>query len=173
MTITLILIVLAVVALVVGWSALRAGRSGRARNLRGELQPIDLEAFLNLVNPEEEDFLKSNLPPAEFRAIHRERLWAAVEYVSGVSENAATLLKIGAVARRSSDVQVAEAGQRLTDRASRLRVQALKVKAKLYLGVALPGVALNPAAVVDGYRQINDLAMQLGRIREPRPARVG
>ena len=46
------------------------------------MRAVDLEAFRNLVDADEEEFLRANLPSAEFRRIQLERLRAAVEYVS-------------------------------------------------------------------------------------------
>jgi hypothetical protein len=164
MIITLILVFLALLALaLILWTLYKTDESGNEE----EIRPLDLEAFLNLVDQDEERFLRANLSAREFRKIQRERLRAAAEYVGGVSHNAATMLRIGAAARRSADAQVSEAGQRLIDSASRLRFRALLAKSRLYLGVALPGVPLNPAGVVEGYRQISDLAAQLGRLECP------
>src|ERR1035438_2128544 len=39
----------------------------------GQLIPVDLEAFENLTDPEEEQFLRVNLSPAEFRGVQRAR----------------------------------------------------------------------------------------------------
>src|SRR5712691_12037124 len=52
------------------------------------LRAVDLEAFRNLVDPKEEEFLHDNLPPGEFRAIQRERLRAAIEYIRCAAQNA-------------------------------------------------------------------------------------
>ena len=38
------------------------------------IHPVDVVAFRNLIDPEEEDFLRRSLPPAEFRKMRR--LWA-------------------------------------------------------------------------------------------------
>ena len=155
MTFTAILIASGAVALVFFLWALRRDTGA------GELKPLDLDAFLNLVDKGEEDYLRANLPPSAFRKVQRERLRAASEYVSGVAHNAASLMRQGEAARRSSDAATAQAGQRLVDRASQVRLRALLAQAKISFGVLLPGVRLNPAGVVEGYRQVTDLALKL------------
>jgi hypothetical protein len=147
-----------------------AGKSfGRVdeASLGQRLRPVDLEAFRNLVDPAEEEFLRSNLRPREFRMIQRTRLRAAVDYIEGVSYNAAVLLQWGQAARRSPDPQIAEAGQRLVDDAARLRLFSVIAVGKLYLKVAFPATSLQPAPIVNGYQSVSDRAAQLGRLRDP------
>ena len=155
MTFTAILIASGVVALVFFLWALRRDTGA------GELKPLDLDAFLNLVDKGEEDYLRANLPASVFRKVQRERLRAASEYVSGVAHNAASLMRQGEVARRSSDPRTAEAGPRLVNSASQVRLRALLAQARIFFGVLLPGVRLNPAGVVESYRQIADLGLKL------------
>src|SRR2546430_12950059 len=82
-------------------------------DLVGRTRPVDIDAFRNLIDPAEEEFLRENLPASEFRVIQRERLRAAVEYVSCAAHNAAILVRLGEAARVSPDPKIAEAGQQL------------------------------------------------------------
>jgi len=50
-------------------------------NLRAQIQPIDVEAFRNLVNPTEDDYLRRRLPASHFRQVRRARLRATSAYV--------------------------------------------------------------------------------------------
>src|ERR1700690_1536060 len=63
----------------------------RWEDLAGRTRPVDLDAFRNLVDPGEEDFLRSSLLPPQFRAVQRERMRAALEYVRNTGHNAAYL----------------------------------------------------------------------------------
>jgi hypothetical protein len=63
--------------------------------LAGQTRPVDIEAFRNIIDPSEEDFLRANLPASELRAVQRQRLLAAAEYVGNVAHNAALLLRLG------------------------------------------------------------------------------
>jgi hypothetical protein len=142
-------------------------------DLVGRTRPVDLDAFRNLIDPDEEDFLRTNLPPSEFRAVQRERLRAAVEYVRNAAHNAAILLRLGEAATRSVDPSVAAAGQQLIDSALRLRLYALLSVGKLYVGIALPGAHPSAATLLDNYQRLSDLAGRLAVMQHPaRAARL-
>jgi hypothetical protein len=172
MTASLILVLFASVALV--FFLLRMRGYGVApvdsSNLGDRLRSVDLDAFRNLVDPDEEQFLRSHLPPSEFRAVQRQRLRAAVDYVAGVSHNAALLLHLGQGARRSPDALVAEAGRQLVDDAARLRLYSLVATSKLYAQMAFPGTVLEPAGIVDYYQSMSHRAALLGRLQNPAKA---
>lgn len=144
----------------------RAARTSRADELIRSIQPVDLEAFRNLTEPSEEEFLRSTLPPAAFRSLQRERLRAAIDYLAGVSHNAGILLQMGQVARRSQDPQVAEAGSRLTDDALRLRIYSMMAICKLGLRYAFPETAVQAGGVIDRYQHLSSAALRLGRMQE-------
>jgi hypothetical protein len=169
MTITLLSILFAVVALVL--FVLRSFGMGRVlmdeAKLSEQIRPVDLDAFQNLTDPEEEEFLRANLPAAEFRMIQRQRLRAAIEYVGGVSHNAALLLQLGQTARRSPDARIADTGRNLVDNALRLRLYSSLAICKLCLRIAFPGAVLQPAGIVDRYQRMTDGAAQLGRLQYP------
>lgn len=167
MTLAILLMLCAVVVLVL----LILGTAGIGRlaldeaELSRRIQLVDLEAFQNLIDPQEENFLRAELPPAKFRSIQRERLRAAIDYLGGVSHNAALLLQLGQAARRSSDSRVAEAGQSLVDSALRLRLYSLLAVCKLVLRIVFPGATVQPAGIVDRYQQMTDGAALLGRLQ--------
>jgi hypothetical protein len=169
MTITLLSILFAVVALIL--FVLRGIGTSRVAldeaELSEQIRTVDLEAFRNLTDPQEEEFLHSSLPALEFRKIQRQRLRAAIDYLSGVSHNAALLLQLGQTARRNSDVRIAEAGRKLVDDAIRLRLLSMHAMCKLWLRVAFPGAAVQPAGIVDRYQQVTEGALQLGRLQYP------
>lgn len=163
---TLILVAFALMALAL--FVLRPpGRTiaGNADSLLQKLVPVDLDAFRNLVDPEEEHFLRSNLSPGDFRALQRERMRAAVDYVGGVSRNAGLLLQLGMAARRSPEPRVAEAGRHLVDNAVRLRIYALMAAGKFYTRMAFPGTSLEPAGIVNHYQEMSNWAALLGRLQ--------
>ncbi|MBZ5571954.1 MAG: hypothetical protein LAO09_08750 [Acidobacteriia bacterium] len=126
------------------------------------IRPVDLEAFRNLIDPQEEEYLRANLPPADFRKIQRARLRAAVQYISCVKDNAAILLRIAETARRSPDAATAETAARLVDSAVRLRMYAFLAIPRLYLGMILPGLRIMPVRVADSYEQMTRQVLRLG-----------
>jgi hypothetical protein len=142
-------------------------------DLAGRTRPVDIDAFRNLMDPEEEEFLRLNLVPGEFRPVQRERLRAALDYVGNTAHNASILLRLGEATARSSDPTIAAAGQRLIDSALRLRLYAILAMAKLYLAIALPGTRLSTGRLVDGYQHLSDLTSQLAIMEHPaRAARL-
>jgi hypothetical protein len=169
MTITFILVALAFLAL--GFTVwLTKGRAITAQVLENpaeHIRAVDLEAFRNLVDPDEEEFLRTNLPAAEFRSIQRERLRAAVEYVSCAAQNAGVLLRLADAGRRSLDPATAEAAEKLVQNALRLRLYALQAIPRLYLGVILPGARISPARIAESYEQMTRLVVLLGCLQYP------
>ncbi len=62
-----------------------------------------MEAFRNLVDPEEEEFLRASLPAQEFRRIKRERARTALVYVKELSKASLQFARFGDAAQRSPD----------------------------------------------------------------------
>ncbi len=166
---TLILVLIAALALI--FFLFRVGGFGVApiasSKLADRLLTVDLEAFCNLVDPAEEQYLREHLPATEFRCIQRQRLRAALDYIGGVSHNAAILLHVGQAARLSPDPRVAEAARQLVDDAVRLRLYALVAAAKLFARMAFPGTVLESAGIVDSYQSVSHRAALLGRLQNP------
>ena len=169
MTATLILVVFAVLALGLFLVKLPGSVTGKTdeAGLIQQLQTVDLEAFRNLIDPDEEQFLRANLPPPEFRAVQRQQMRAAADYVAGVSRNAAILLRLGMAARRSPEPRIAEAGRHLVDNALRLRLYSLMAAGKLYARIAFPGATLEPVGIVNYYQEITSWAALLGHLQHP------
>jgi hypothetical protein len=169
MTATLILVLFALLAFLFFLLKLKGFGSPAIPDatVTDRLRSVDLDAFRNLVNPEEEEFLRSLLPAREFRIIQRKRLRAALDYIGGVSHNAALLLQLGQAARRSPDPRVADAGRQLVDDAVRLRLYSLVAAGKLCARIAFPGHLLEPAGIVDNYQSMSHRAALLGRLQNP------
>ena len=92
---TIILVLVALLALLsLLWLARGRSLAAALEHPAEHIRAVDVDAFRNLVDPDEEEFLRTSLPPAEFRRIQRERLRAAVEYVSCAAQNAAILLRL-------------------------------------------------------------------------------
>lgn len=127
-----------------------------------QLRPVDLRAFGNLMDPDEEEYLRLNLAPAEFRRIQRERLRAAVEYVKGAAFNAGVLMHFAEAARRSPDPATAQAAVKLIDNAIRLRSYAFQAIPRFYLGIVFPGHRISSARVAESYEQMTRQVVLLG-----------
>jgi len=149
---------------------LRVGAARTPRQLdelSKQIKPVDLEAFRNLTEPAEEEFLRAALPVSQFRVIQRNRLRASLDYLAGVSHNAGILLQLGQIAQRSPDERIAEAGRRLSDDALRMRLNSLMAICKLTARYAFPATGLQAGRVIDRYEQLTSAAVRLGRMQEP------
>lgn len=169
MTIASILIIVSIATLAFLFYVAR-GRHSLIKNvhdLRGQTRPVDIESFRNLIDPSEEDFLRSNLTANDFRTVQRERLRAALEYVYCASHNASVLVRLGEAARTNPDPKVAIAAEQLVQRAIRLRLYALVTIPKLYVAIALPSTHLSPSRMVESYQQLSGLAGQLALMQNP------
>jgi hypothetical protein len=141
--------------------------------LTQRIEPIDIEAFRNLVSAAENDYLRRRLPAGDFRLVQRERLRAAAAYIRVAGRNAAVLIRIGQSALSASDTATAEAARQLVDNALLLRRNATVALLRIYVALAWPQSALAAAPIVHGYEQLNSRAMLLGRLRNPAiPVRI-
>jgi len=131
-------------------------------NPAAHLRPVDIEAFRNLIDPDEEEYLRTRLSPVEFRKIQRERMRAAVECVSCAARNAMVLSRLGHAARHSPDPATAAAAGKLIDEALHLRMYAFQAMPRLYLGILFPSRPMAPLRVAEGYEQMTRQVVLLG-----------
>jgi hypothetical protein len=168
MIIVLMLVVLAVLA-IVALLFIARGRGASVNalvQLEGRTRPVDIAAFRNLVAPSEEQYLREQLPIAEFKKVHRERMRAAIEYLHELADNAAVLLRLGESARRSDDPEIAQAGQELVSSALVLRVLVISSQAKLYTSMWLPSLRFSPERVTSSYESLTGTVVRLGRLQK-------
>jgi hypothetical protein len=175
MTLAIVLVIFAALSLIlilrVTFS--RSLQVSADRNLAGQIQPIDVAAFRNLVDPVEDAYLRHRLPPAEFRMVRRERLRAMAVYVQTASRNAVILVRMGQDALASSDARTADAARQLVDNALLLRRNATFALFRIYVALAWPDAGLAATPVLQGYERLNGSAMLLGRLQNPAaPVRI-
>jgi hypothetical protein len=139
----------------------------RTDNLAIAIRPIDIEAFRNLINPIEDEYLRRRLPRARFRAVRRERLRAMAAYVQIASRNAAVLVHIGQSALAAGDVRTTSAAQQLVNDALLLRRNTTVALARIYMALAWPGSEFAAIRVVERYERLSGAAMLLGRLQNP------
>ena len=131
-------------------------------NLRKQMKPLDIEAFRNLIDYDDEEFLRRTLEPPQFRLVQRARLRAAVEYVVCASQNAAILHRFGEAARHSSNPSVVEAGDKLVNSAIRFRLNALQTVLRFYLALLMPATSIHRAGIAEGYERMTAQVVLLG-----------
>jgi len=125
---------------------------------------LDIEAFRNLVDSDEEAFLRNNLSPRKFREIKRQRAWAALLYAWEACGAATALAKVGQAAQRSSDPQIAASGVQLSENAFRLRLQTIGASLYLLTEILLPDLQTRSIPpLVDQYGRAAETLLRLGR----------
>jgi len=149
----LVILTIAVIAmaavLLLAAGRLRSGE--RSHNPADELQAIDIDAFRNLISEPEERYLREHLLPHDFRAVHRERMLAASEYVWGAARNAGILIRLAEATKANADSQMVASAERLQDNAFRLRLYAWQTLPRLYLAALVPGAGSIPQTLAEGY----------------------
>ncbi len=169
MILAIILVVAAIVslALIVGSAVSRTLQLSVRSNLAGQIEPIDVEAFRNLINVADDQFLRESLSPRQFRAVRRARLRATAAYVLQAGRNAALLIRIGQVGLASSDLRTQQAAQELINDALLLRRNAALALLRIYATLAWPNSALPAAGIAERYEHLSGSAMLLGRLQNP------
>jgi len=136
-------------------------------NRRGTIRPIDIEAFRNLINPAEDEYLRRRLPAAQFRQVRRERLRAMSAYIQVVASNAAVLVQAGEAAIATGDPRLAGAARELVNSALLLRRNSAVALLRIYVALAWPYSDFAAVRVADRYERLSGAAMLLGRLQNP------
>jgi len=172
MTITIILVLAGFLSLAtILWLA--RGRPEHPSSLvalRKEIQTLDVEAFRNLVDGGDEQFLRRALEPSQFKEVQRARMMAAIEYLGCASRNAAILHRFGEAARHSPNQAVAEAGEKLANSALRFRLNALEAILRLYLVMLIPTLSVRNLRVAERYERMTALVVLLSCMQSQRRA---
>jgi len=174
MTLAIVLVIAAVLGLIflvrITVSAIHQ-RSGAI--LAQQLEPIDLEAFRNLTDSVETEYLRRRLPASEFRTVQRARLRAMAAYVHAAGRNAVVLIRMGQSAAAGNDVQTVQAARELVGNAVLLRRNATFALFRIYVALAWPNAGLAAGPVLHDYERLNGSAMLLGRLQNPAsPGRI-
>jgi hypothetical protein len=145
----------------------------KSTNQAASIRPIDIQAFRNLINPAEDEYLRFRLPANQFRRVRRERLRAMAAYVQVAASNAAVLMRMGEVALATGDTRVSGAAQKLVNDALLMRRNTTVALVRIYLALAWPNSGFAAVRVAERYEQLSGAAMLLGRLQNPRvPVRL-
>jgi hypothetical protein len=164
LTITISLVLLSILVLVFLYriARQRAATPAILEDPATHLRSVNVDAFRNLMDPDEEDYLRERLPTADFHMIHRERMRAAVEYLACVSHNASILMIVAEAAGRSPDPAVVSSAKNLAQTAMFVRLYAFRTMPKLYLAMAFPSHSLPKLRVADDYERMTRQVVMLG-----------
>ncbi|HWR35672.1 MAG TPA: hypothetical protein VN622_07365 [Clostridia bacterium] len=167
---TAIVLLVTAAALLFLIHAARGGgpRATTPEELRKLTTAIDLAAFRNLISPQEDSYLKAQLPAVDFRRVHRARRQAALEYVKIVARNAGILLRMAESGRTSPDPVVAAVAQELVNSALQLRMHALLGMTRLYIGIRFPQFDFHRAGIVDRYESLTERVVYFVSVNHPK-----
>ena len=160
------LFALSLVAYLATWN--RSGHSG-VDGAISTIRSLDIEAFRNLVDPAEDEFLRSHLSAKQFREIKRARAWAALAYVRSAGKAAVLFAQAGQAAQRSPDPEIAESGMLIAHSAIRLRLYTIQAGLRLFTEVVLPTASSKSRPpLIDQYEQTANTLLKLGRLQRER-----
>jgi hypothetical protein len=142
-------------------------KGGDLCELTARLRPIDVNAFRNLIDEREEQYLREHLPGGEFRSIHRERMLAAIEYVWCATKNTSILISLGEAAKQSPDPAVVAAADKLIENAQRLRLYAMQAVPRMYVSVVFPSASKAPQFIAETYDAMARQVVVLGCMQRP------
>jgi len=171
MTLAIVIVIAAVLALVLilRIAVSRSLQISAGPNLLAQIQPIDVEAFRNLVNPAEDAFLRRRLPASRFRQVRRARPAGNFRIRAGGRKK--TRLCWCALARsrfghrRSQNRECcASAGE--TTRSCCVAIATFALIG-IHMALAWPNSGLAAVPVIDGYGRLSSSAMLLGRLQHP------
>lgn len=149
------------------WLAVRGRAQAIANWDELPTEPVDVAAFRNLTDPEEDAWLKQELSQKDYLAARRERLGAAADYLARTNRNAAVLLKLGQAAMASPEAAVAAAGRELVNTAMLTRWYTMQALLRVRAARVLP-VAPEPLAkALAQYQRLRDDVDRVGRLRSP------
>lgn len=169
MTLAIVIVIAAFLSLVLilRIAVSRSLQISAGPNLLAQIQPVDVEAFRNLVNPAEDAYLRRRLPASHFRKVRRARLRATSAYVRAAGRNAAVLVRVGEFALATGDPRVADAARVLVNDALILRRNVTFALIRINIALAWPNSGLAAAPVLNGYGRLTSSAMLLGRLQNP------
>jgi len=125
-----------------------------ADDARAAMRAVDLEAFRNLTDIDQERYLRSQLPARAFRRVQRARFMATAEYLWLVAQNAAVLMRLGETARENPDAAVAQLGSQLASSAMSVRIYSLAALVQVFVAILLPLHAPSLGSIADSYDRL-------------------
>jgi len=156
--ITMIVIALALGAVVLLYLAVRR----RVRQSTQPIWPVDVQALRNLMDRDDELFLKENLPRWRFHRLKRRRIRLTIRYVGRVAGNASLVMRLSESARLAPDPEVAAVALEIIEMATQIRMQCMLAFAKLALEFAVPSLQLTPATLAPKYQALRENVLRLG-----------
>ena len=154
MMILLVYVLALVLLLLMAWSIPRLSLTGKRREeLRSTLTMIDLVAFQNLINRDDDAFIKASLPIREYRIAKRAKTRATQRYLQWIARDCLVLqLMLGA----AMEANIGNGGGKTESMGRmcfRIRILSIMLWNALWLQWLFPELNLMPASLVDRYAE--------------------
>ena len=127
---------------------------GELFELNPSQREVDIGVLSLLLSREENEFLRSSLPPREFRQVRRRRLSLARRYLTAINSSTAQFIRAAEAAERSSDRAVAKAAHELLLIALRIRLNLPVVEMCLIVEWLFPSLSLVRPPKLERYREM-------------------
>ena len=151
------------------WLAVR-GRATHVQDVTAAekaIVPVDLEAFRNLIDPQQERYLREHLSRGDFHRVQRARYLAIAEYLWCVAGNASVIVRLGEAARAAHEPSMETQGAELTAAAVSVRLYSILALAQAYAGILVPGLGISVGSVADSYDRLTAKVWAIGRVWTP------
>src|SRR5438270_3781051 len=107
-------------------------------DLQKQLNVVDTLAFLNLINPAEDAFLKRELPKGAYVEVRRMRIRATLAYLAQAHANARLLLAYAQHGMASPNPETAAVARMLATSAFKFQLLAVAARSRLCLQWLFP-----------------------------------
>jgi len=145
----------------------RIGPFATAQQIEHHFIAIDLLAFQNLTDPDDQRFLRELLPADKYRKIQRERISSCLRYVRCCARNAAVLIRVGETAREDHNPEIRATAERIVSEALRMRIYAVALVPKICIWWVFPGSEFSLAAMCGKYSQLTTALAAFNNLKEP------
>lgn len=145
----------------------RIGPFETAEQVERHFVAIDLLAFQNLIDPDDQRFLRELLPSKKYRKIQRERISSCLRYVRCCGRNAAVLIRVGETASEDQNPEIQATAERIISEAIRMRIYAVVLVPKICIWWVFPDSEFSLAAMCRKYSQMTTALAALNNLKEP------
>lgn len=150
-----------------GYLALRGLAAPRTAKLSDQLTNVDIVAFLNLINPAEDAFLRRELSRQAYAKVRRMRIRAMLAYLQEASHNAGILVAYAKHGINNSRPEAAAMARQLIAAATTFQLLAFVVRCRLYVAWILPGGLSAAGNVMEQYEQLRSRLQRIVALDAP------
>lgn len=150
---TIIFVVVALSAIVVFIQAARRGLPVlTVADATAQTYDVDIEAFGNLLDSTQSEYVRQRLSRREFAWYRRERARVLIEYVTRISHNSAVLIGLAHHLRSETNEELLRQNEELLALAIRTRTYAIFALLLLYVNVRVPWLKASLEQLAGGYQ---------------------